>query len=219
MLAQHQFAGRGIRINVGATLRSLEKGRDDVTAVLDLGGGSLAPLTVERVLLAVGISGNVEELGLETTRARVEQGHVVIDAWSATDEPGPLRHRRRGRPAVVGPQGQSRGHRLRRTPRGLAAVQPLDVSVIPSCTYSRPQVASVGLTESAARAVGRDVRVGRTAYRANGKALAIGEPDGLVKTIFDAASGELLGAHIVGAEATEMIQGYATARSKRPRRT
>jgi len=213
LLAHQQFARRGIRITVGATVRSLEKGRDDVTAVLDLGGGSLAPLTVDRVIFAVGITGNVDDLGLETTRAQVEQGHVVIDAWSATDEPGLYAIGDVAGPPWLAHKASHEGIVCVERIAGVAGVQPLDVSVIPSCTYSRPQVASVGLSEAAARGGGREVRVGRTAYRANGKALAIGEPDGLVKTIFDAASGELLGAHIVGAEATEMIQGYVIART------
>lgn len=212
-LAHKSFAKRGIRLHAPATLQSIEKERDEMTAVIDLGGGMLAPVTVERILLAVGITGNVENIGLEGTRVQVEKGHIVVDQWMATAQPGLY-----AIGDVVGPPWLA--HKASHEAvtciehlAGVEGVQPLEPTNIPACTYCRPQIASVGLTEAAARANGREVRVGRFPYQANGKAIALGEPEGLVKTIFDAATGELLGAHLIGAEATELIQGFVIAKT------
>ena len=212
-LAHKSFAKRGIRIHTGATVQSLQRAGEGLTAVIDLGGGSLSPVTVERVILAVGITGNVEDLGLETTRARVEKGHLVVDQWLATGEPGLY-----AIGDVVGPpwlahKASHEGVICVEHLAGVADVQPLDVHDISACTYCRPQIASIGLTEAAARAAGRNIRVGRFPYQANGKAIAMAEPEGLVKTVFDADSGELLGAHLIGTEATELIGGFAIAKT------
>src|SRR5262245_26296360 len=212
-LAHKTFEKRGIRLQPAATVQSIEKRRDEATAVIDLGGGLLSPVTVERILLAVGITGNVEDIGLERTRVTVEKGHIVVDEWLATSEPGLY-----AIGDVVGPPwlAHKASHEAVTCVEHLAGVegvQPIERSNIPACTYCRPQVASVGLTEAAARANGRSIRVGRFPYRANGKAIALGEPDGLVKTVFDADTGELLGAHLLGAEATELIQGFAIAKT------
>ena len=211
--AHKSFSKRGIAIHVGATVQSLHPERDGVTAVIDLGRGSTSPVTVDAVILAAGITGNVEDLGLEQTRARVEKGHIVVDEWLATDEPGLY-----AIGDVVGPpwlahKASHEGIVCVEHIAGVAEARPLDVRTIPACTYCRPQVASVGLTETAARAGDRELRVGRFPYQANGKAIASGEPEGFVKTIFDAATGELLGAHLFGAEATELIQGFVIAKS------
>ena len=212
-LAHKTFAKRGIRLQPAATVQSIERRRDEATAVIDLGGGLLSPVTVERILLAVGITGNVEDIGLERTRVKVEKGHIVVDEWLATGEPGLY-----AIGDVVGPPwlAHKASHEAVTCVEHLAGVegvQPIERSNIPACTYCRPQVASIGLTEAAARANGRSIRVGRFPYRANGKAIALGEPDGLVKTVFDADTGELLGAHLFGAEATELIQGFAIAKT------
>jgi dihydrolipoamide dehydrogenase len=207
------FEKRGIHIHTGATVQSIETQRDALTAVIDLGGGMLSPVTVERIILAVGITGNVEDIGLETTRAEVQKGHLVVDQWLATREPGLY-----AIGDVVGPpwlahKASHEGIVCVEHLAGVEGVQPLDVATIPACIYCRPQIASVGLTEAAARANGREVRVGRFPYQANGKAIAMGEPQGFVKTIFDAATGELLGAHLIGTEATELIQGFVIAKT------
>ena len=212
-VARKSFERRGIRIHTGATVQSVQRERDGLTAIVDLGGGSVSPTTVDHVILAVGITGNVEQLGLEGTRVRVEKGHIVVDEWLATGEPGLY-----AIGDVVGPpwlahKASHEGVICVERIAGVPDAQPLDMHNIPACTYCRPQVASVGLTEAAARATGRELRVGRFPYQANGKAIALGAPEGLVKTIFDAATGELLGAHLVGAEATELIQGFAIART------
>jgi dihydrolipoamide dehydrogenase len=211
-LAHKTFERRGMRIHTGATVRSVEKERDEVTAVIDLGGGMVSPITVERIILAVGIAGNVEHIGLEATRAQVDHDHIVVDEWLATNEPGLY-----AIGDVVGPpwlahKASHEGIICVERLAGVADVQPLDTTNVPACTYCRPQIAHVGLTEAAARAGDRAVRIGRFPYRANGKAVALGEVEGMVKTIFDASTGELLGAHLIGAEATELIQGYAIAK-------
>jgi dihydrolipoyl dehydrogenase len=211
--AHKLFEKSGMHIHTGATVQSIEKQRDELTAVIDLGGGMLSPVTVERIILAVGIAGNVEDIGLETTRAEVQKGHIVVDKWLATREAGLY-----AIGDVVGPPWLA--HKASREGiicvehlAGVEGVQPLEVANIPACTYCRPQIASVGLTEAAASANGRQVRVGRFPYQANGKAIALGEPQGFVKTIFDAATGELLGAHLIGPEATELIQGFVIAKT------
>jgi dihydrolipoamide dehydrogenase len=211
--AHKSFAKRGIAIHVGATVQSLHHERDGVTAVIDLGGGSTSPVTVDAVILAVGITGNVENLGLERTRARVDKGHIVVDRWLATDEPGLY-----AIGDVVGPpwlahKASHEGIICVERIAGVTDVRPLDLQTIPACTYCRPQIASVGLTEAAARAAGREVRVGHFPYQANGKAIAMGETEGMVKTVFDAETGELLGAHLFGADATELIHGFVIAKT------
>jgi dihydrolipoamide dehydrogenase len=212
-LAHRSFEKRGIQIHTAATVQSIARRREDLTAVIDLGGGAVSPVTVDRVILAVGITGNVEEIGLEQTRVAVERGHIVVDEWLATAEPGVY-----AIGDVVGPpwlahKASHEGIVCVEHLAGVDGVHPLDRAAIPACTYCRPQIASVGLTEAAARAEGRTVRVGRFPYQANGKAIALGEPDGLVKTVFDEATGELLGAHLIGSEATELIQGFVIAKT------
>ena len=210
--ARKALEAQGMTIHTRATVKHLERGRDTVTAALEQEGRSWE-ITVDRVISAVGIDGNVEDLGLEHTRVRVEQSHIVIDAWGATDEPGvhaigdvagpPWLAHKASHEAVIAVERIA----------GVEGVHPLDISRIPGCTYCMPQVASVGLTERAAEEAGHDIRVGRFPFIANGKALALGESEGLVKTVFDARTGELLGAHMVGAEVTELIQGFALAKT------
>jgi dihydrolipoamide dehydrogenase len=211
-LARKAFEKQGIEIYTGATVTSLTKGNDDVTAVIDLGGGKTKGVTVDRVILAVGIAGNVENLGLEGTGVKVEKGHVVVDEWLQTGEPGVYAIGDLVGPPWLAHKASHEGVLCIEKIAGLHA-QPLDTSNVPGCTYCRPQIASVGLTEKKARELGHEVRIGRFPMRANGKAIAMGEMDGLVKTVFDGKSGELLGAHMIGAEVTEMIQGFAIAKT------
>jgi dihydrolipoamide dehydrogenase len=210
-LAQKQFEKQGMKIHAGATVQSIEKGNGELTAVIDLGGGMVSPVGVERVLLAVGIVGNTEDLGLEGTGVKVERGHVVVDEWLATGEPGVYAIGDLVGPPWLAHKASHEGVLCVERIAGVAGVHPLDPATVPACTYSRPQVASIGLTEEKAREGGREVRVGRFPARGNGKALALGEPEGLVKTVFDAQSGQLLGAHMIGAEVTELIHGFAIA--------
>jgi dihydrolipoamide dehydrogenase len=163
--------------------------------------------------MAVGIVGNVEGLGLEGTGVKVDRAHVVSDGYCRTGEPGVYAIGDLVGPPWLAHKASHEGVICVEKIAGLDNVHPLDVSKIPGCTYCTPQVASVGLTEAAAKANGREVKVGRFPFIGNGKAIALGEPEGMVKTVFDARTGELLGAHMIGAEVTEMIQGYTIART------
>jgi dihydrolipoamide dehydrogenase len=212
-LARKAFEREGIEIHTDATVVAVERGDDAVTAELKLSDGEARSLAVDCVISAVGIVGNAEELGLEGTAVRVEKGHVVVNEWLETAERGVYAIGDLVGPPWLAHKASHEAVLCVEKMAGLEGVHPLDTSLIPGCTYCRPQVASVGLTEEAARARGLEVRVGRFPFRANGKAIALGETDGLVKTIFDAGTGELLGAHLLGAGATELIQGFAIART------
>jgi dihydrolipoamide dehydrogenase len=210
--ARKQLEKRGLKIHTSANVSGLEAANGAVAARLEPDGGKPQELEVDRVVLAIGITGNVEDLGLEGTKVKVEKGHVVVDEWLRTGEPGVY-----AIGDVVGApwlahKASHEGVVCVERIKGLNEVHPLDVTKIPGCTYCTPQVASVGLTEKAARENGHEVKVGRFPYIANGKAIALGETEGMVKTVFDATTGELLGAHMVGAEVTELIQGYVIAR-------
>jgi dihydrolipoamide dehydrogenase len=210
--ARKAFEKQGIRIHTGTTVKGLTKGGDHVTARLE-GGGKTWDVTVDRVILAVGITGNVEDLGLEGTKVKVEKGHIVIDAWCCTGEPGVYAIGDVAGPPWLAHKASHEGVVCVEKIAGVAGVHPLDPASIPGCTYSRPQVASVGMTERAAKDRGLSVRVGRFPFIGNGKAIALGEPEGMVKTVFDEKTGALLGAHMVGAEVTELIEGYCIART------
>ncbi len=209
--ARKQFEKRGIKIRTSAEVSGLEAGNGTVRGRIEADGQASA-IEVERVVLAIGITGNVEHLGLEGTGVKVEKGHVVVDQWLCTGEPGVYAIGDLAGPPWLAHKASHEGVICVERIKGLNEVHPLDVAKIPGCTYCTPQVASVGLTERAAKDRGYEVKVGRFPYLGNGKAIALGETEGLVKTVFDAKTGELLGAHMIGAEVTELIQGYAIAR-------
>ncbi|MCK6452991.1 MAG: dihydrolipoyl dehydrogenase [Alphaproteobacteria bacterium] len=209
--ARKAFEKQGMKIVTGATVTALKKGADNVTATIKAADGKTSDLTVDRVILAVGIVGNVENIGLEGTAVKVDKTHVVVDEWSRTGEPGVYAIGDLTGPPWLAHKASHEGVICVEKIAGVNDVHPLDVGKIPGCTYCMPQVASVGLTEAAAKKAGRQVRVGRFPFIGNGKAIALGEPEGMVKTVFDARTGELLGAHMIGAEVTELIQGYGTA--------
>jgi dihydrolipoamide dehydrogenase len=211
-LARKAFEKQGMSIHTSTTVKALQRAANSVTATLE-GGGKTWDVSVDRVILAVGIVGNVEGCGVEGTRVKVEKSHILIDEWCRTGEPGVY-----AIGDVVGPpwlahKASHEGIICIEKIAGLPGIHPLDTTRIPGCTYSRPQIASVGLTEKAARERGHEVKVGRFPFIGNGKAIALGEPEGMVKTVFDAKTGELLGAHMVGAEVTELIQGYGVAKT------
>jgi dihydrolipoamide dehydrogenase len=183
-----------------------------VTATIEA-GGKTEELTVDRVIMAVGIVGNVEGLGLEGTKVKVEKTHVVIDEYGRTGEPGVYAIGDLAGPPWLAHKAMHEGVLVVEQIAGVKGVHPMDIKNIPGCTYCMPQVASVGLTEEAAKTNGREIKVGKFPFIGNGKAIALGEPEGLVKTVFDAKTGELLGAHMVGAEVTELIQGYTIAKT------
>ena len=210
--AHKAFEKQGMKILVGAQVKGAKKGKDNVTVTLEAGGNS-QDITVDRVISAVGIVGNVEGIGLEGTGVQVERTHVVVDEFCRTGEPGVYAIGDLAGPPWLAHKASHEGVLCVEKIAGLDDVHPMDVKNIPGCTYCRPQVASVGLTEARARELGHEVKVGKFPFLGNGKAIAMGEPEGLVKTVFDAKTGELLGAHMVGAEVTEMIQGFAIART------
>jgi dihydrolipoamide dehydrogenase len=210
-LAHKQLAKQGMEIHVASTVTSLERGDDVVTATITAEGGESKTETYDRVILAVGIVGNVEGLGLEGTGVEVDRTHIVTNEWTETGEPGVYAIGDVAGPPWLAHKATHEGVLCAERIAGVAGVHPMKSERIPGCTYCRPQIASVGLTEAAAQEAGREIRVGRFPFLGNGKAIALGESEGLVKTIFDAKTGELLGAHLIGAEVTELIQGFVVA--------
>jgi dihydrolipoamide dehydrogenase len=209
--AAKQFEKRGVKLITKAEVKALDKSGDNVTASI-ASGGKTEKLAVDRVIMAVGIVGNVENIGLEATKVEVDRAHVVVDEWCRTGEPGVYAIGDLVGPPWLAHKASHEGVMCVEKIAGLNDVHPMDVTKIPGCTYCSPQVASVGYTEAAAKKAGYDVKIGRFPFIGNGKAIALGEPEGMVKTVFDAKTGELLGAHMVGAEVTELIQGYVIAR-------
>ncbi len=211
-LARKAFEKQGMKILTGATVKGLKKAANSVTVTVESGGKS-QDIVVERVISAVGIVGNVEGLGLEGTKVKVDRTHVTTDGWGFTGEPGIYAIGDLTGPPWLAHKASHEGVLVVEKIAGVKGLHPFETGNIPGCTYCHPQVASVGLTEKAAIAKGHQVKVGRFPFMGNGKAIALGEPEGLVKTVFDAKTGELLGAHMIGAEVTELIQGYAIART------
>ena len=209
-LMRKQFEKQGIKIFTGAKVVKLDKKPDSVAATIDDGKGGTQTLTVERVISAVGVTGNIENLGLEKVGVKTERGAVVVDALSRTSVPGIYAIGDVAGPPLLAHKAEHEGVICVEAIKGLKP-HPMDKRLIPGCTYCSPQIASVGLTEQAAKEQKLDIRVGRFPFVGNGKAIALGEDQGLVKVIFDKKTGALLGAHMVGAEVTELIQGYVVA--------
>ena len=210
--AHKAFEKQGMKILAGAAVKGLRKGAGNVTVTVE-SGGKTQDITVDRVISAVGIVGNVENIGLEGTGVKVDRTHVVIDEYCRTGEPGVYAIGDLAGPPWLAHKAMHEGVLCVEKIAGRNDVHPMDITNIPGCTYCRPQIASVGLTEERAKATGHTVKVGRFPFIGNGKAIAMGESEGLVKTVFDATTGELLGAHMIGAEVTELIQGYTIART------
>jgi dihydrolipoamide dehydrogenase len=210
--ARKSFEKQGMKILTGASVKGVRKAAGAVTALVEQAGRT-QEIAVEVIVSAVGIVGNVEHVGLEGTKVKVEKTHVVTDGYGATGEPGVWAIGDLTGPPWLAHKASHEGIVCVEKIAGIKGVHPLDASNIPGCTYCMPQIASVGMTEAKAKASGRKIRVGRFPYMGNGKAIALGEPEGLVKTVFDAETGELLGAHMIGAEVTELIQGYGIART------
>ena len=211
--AAKAFQKQGMKISTETAVEKLEKGANGVTAALKTKDGKVEKLTVDKVILAIGIVGNVENLGLEEAGVKVEKSHVVVDQWGATGVSGLWAIGDLVGPPWLAHKAMHEGVIVAEKIAGVKTVHPLDVSKVAGCTYCRPQVASIGMTEAAAKVAGRKVKVGKFPFIGNGKAIALGEVEGFVKTVFDAETGELLGAHMIGAEVTELIQGYAIARN------
>jgi dihydrolipoamide dehydrogenase len=212
VFVRKQFEKQGMKILTGAKVVKLEEGTNNVTAHIDV-GGKVDKLVVERVISAVGISANTENLGLENTKVKLDRGHIVTNQWLQTDEPGVYAIGDVTGAPWLAHKASHEGVICVEKIKGLPDVHPMKVENIPGCTYCTPQIASVGLTEAKAKEKGYQVKVGKFPFIGNGKAIALGEPEGFVKTVFDAKTGELLGAHMVGAEVTELIQGYGIAKT------
>ena len=210
--AKRAFEKQGMKILTSATVSNLTKGANNVTATITV-GGKAEQITVDRVISAVGIVGNVENLGLEGTNVKVEKTHIVIDQWGFTGEPNVYAIGDVAGPPWLAHKAMHEGVLVVEKIEGVKGVHPMKTENIPGCTYCQPQVASIGLTEAEAKAKGLQLKVGKFPFIGNGKAIALGEPEGFIKTIFDAKTGELLGAHMIGAEVTELIQGYSIAKT------
>jgi len=210
--AEKEFKKQGLKIVSGAQVANLKAGKSTVTAEITDKSGKKETQEFDRAILAVGIVGNVENLGLEALGVKVEKTHVTVDGFGRTGVPGLYAIGDLTGPPWLAHKASHEGVVCVEGIMGKNHAEPFDNSNIPGCTYSHPQVASVGLTEKAAKEKGYDVKVGRFPFIGNGKAIALGAPDGMVKTIFDKKTGELLGAHMIGAEVTELIQGYVIAR-------
>jgi dihydrolipoamide dehydrogenase len=209
-LARKRFEKQGIKILTSAKVTKVEKGADSVTATVEDDKGKTQQLTAEKLISAVGVVGNIENLGLEKVGVKIERGVVVTDGLGRTNVPGVYAIGDVAGPPMLAHKAEHEGVICVETIKGLHT-HPMDKAKIPGCTYCQPQIASVGVTEGKAKELGLSIKVGRFPFAGNGKAIALGEPDGLVKTIFDAKTGQLLGAHMVGAEVTELIQGYVVA--------
>ena len=209
-LAKKQFVKQGMKIMEKASVTKLDRKGSTVTAHIE-SGGKTETVDFDTVISAVGIVGNVENLGLEELGVKIDRTHVVTDEYCRTGVEGLY---------AIGDVAGAPWLAHKASHEGVMVAEliagqkphPIKPGSIAGCTYCQPQVASVGLTEAKAKEAGYDIKVGRFPFIGNGKAIALGEPDGLVKTIFDAKTGELLGAHMVGAEVTELIQGYVVGR-------
>jgi dihydrolipoamide dehydrogenase len=209
--AKKQFDKQGMKIILDAKVTKVEKAANSVTAHVEKKDGSIEKITADRMISAVGVQGNIENLGLEALGVKTDRSCVVIDGYGKTNVPGIYAIGDVAGPPMLAHKAEHEAVICVEKIAGLPNVHPMDKLKIPGCTYCNPQVASVGLTEAKAKAEGRDIRVGRFPFVANGKAIALGEDQGMVKTIFDKKTGELLGAHLVGAEVTELIQGFVVA--------
>jgi dihydrolipoamide dehydrogenase len=207
--ARKSFEKQGIKILTAAKVTKLEKKSDAVTATIDDGKGTQT-LTVDRVVSAVGVVGNLENLGLEKLGVKTDRGTIVIDGYCRTNVPGVYAIGDVAGPPMLAHKAEHEGVVCVEAIKGLKP-HPMNKLLIPGCTYCSPQIASVGLTEAAAKEKKIDIRVGRFPFIGNGKAIALGEDQGFVKVIFDKKTGQLLGAHMIGAEVTELIQGYVVA--------
>jgi dihydrolipoamide dehydrogenase len=209
--AKKQFEKQGMKILSKAIVKGLDRGADKVTAEIE-SGGKTETYEFDTVISAVGIVGNVENLGLEDAGVKIEKSHVVVDEYCRTGVEGLYAIGDVAGAPWLAHKASHEGGMVAEVVAGRNDVHPVRPEAIAGCTYCHPQVASVGWSEAAAKEKGYEVKVGHFPFIGNGKAIALGEPEGMVKTVFDAKTGELLGAHMIGAEVTELIQGYVVGR-------
>ena len=210
-IARKALVKRGMKIINEAKVTKVDKAANSITAHVETKDGKVTQIKADRLISAVGVQGNIENLGLEELGVKTDRGCVVIDGYGKTNVEGLYAIGDVAGPPMLAHKAEHEGVICIEKIAGVPGVHPMDKGKIPGCTYCHPQVASVGLTEAAAKEAGRDIRVGRYSFVANGKAIALGEDNGMIKTIFDKHTGELLGAHMVGAEVTELIQGFVVA--------
>ena len=210
-VAQKKFEKLGLKILLSTKVTKVVKAADSITATVEDDKGKTQTITAERMISAVGVVGNIENLGLEALGVKTDRGCVVIDDYGRTNVPGVYAIGDVAGPPMLAHKAEHEGVICVEAIKGLHP-HAMEKTMIPGCTYCHPQVASVGYTEAKAKELGYEVKVGKFPFIGNGKAIALGEPEGLVKTVFDAKTGELLGAHMVGAEVTELIQGYVVGR-------
>lgn len=210
-MARKAFEKQGMKIHTEAKVAKVEKSATGITAHVELKDGKVEKISADRLISAVGVQGNIENLGLESLGVKTDRGCIVVDGYGATNIAGLYAIGDVAGPPMLAHKAEHEGVICIEKIAGVPGVHPIDKGKIPGCTYCHPQVASVGLTEKAAKDAGRDIRVGRFPFSANGKAIALGEDNGLIKTIFDKKTGELLGAHMIGTEVTELIQGFVVA--------
>jgi len=209
--AKKIFEKRGMKILTGTQVKSVNPGASNISATMAGPKGEVTE-SYDRIILAIGIVGNTEDMGLEALGVKIDRSHIEVDDYSFTGVSGLY---------AIGDVTTPPWLAHKASHEGIICIEkiagqnphPLNANSIPGCTYCHPQVASVGYTEAEAKEAGYDIRVGKFPFIGNGKAVALGEAEGLIKTIFDKKTGELLGAHMIGAEVTELIQGYTVART------
>ncbi len=209
--ARKMLEKSGLKIKTSTKVTKVVKGADSVTATIEGADGKTEEITADRLISAVGVEGNIENLGLEALGIKTDRGCIVIDGYGKTNVPGVYAIGDVAGPPMLAHKAEHEGVICVEKIAGVPGVHPMNKLMIPGCTYCHPQVASVGLTEAKAKEAGHDIRVGRFQFQANGKAIALGEDQGLIKTIFDKKTGQLIGAHMVGHEVTELIQGFVVA--------
>ncbi len=209
-LAKKQLEKYGLKFHNSAKVVKVDKTDKGIIAHVEMKDGTIEKIEAEILISAVGVQGNIENLGLEKLGIKTDRGCIIIDGFGRTNVAGVFAIGDVAGPPMLAHKAEHEGVICVEKIAGLEA-HPMDKNQIPGCTYCNPQVASVGLNEKAAKSAGHQIKVGRFPFLANGKAIALGEPEGLIKTIFDAKTGQLLGAHMVGAEVTELIQGFVVA--------
>ena len=209
-IARKQMEKQGMKILTEAKVVGVKKDPKSVSVTVETKDGKKETIAVEKVILAAGVQGNIENIGLENLKVKTEKGCIAVDGYGQTNVPGVYAIGDVAGPPMLAHKAEHEGIICIEKIAGLNP-HSLDKQKIPGCTYCNPQVASVGYTEANAKKAGHEVRVGRFPFMGNGKAIALGEPEGLVKTVFDKKTGQLLGAHMVGAEVTELIQGFVVA--------
>ncbi|MFZ2102790.1 MAG: dihydrolipoyl dehydrogenase [Oricola sp.] len=210
-IARKQLEKHGRKIITDAKVTKVDKKASSIVAHVETKDGKSQAIEADRLISAVGVQGNIEDLGLEALGVKTDRGCIVIDGYGKTNVEGIYAIGDVAGPPMLAHKAEHEGVVCVEKIAGVPGVHATDKSMIPGCTYCHPQVASVGMTEARAKEAGRDIRVGRFQFGANGKAIALGEDQGLIKTIFDKKTGQLLGAHMVGAEVTELIQGFVVA--------